>query len=115
MTEKKITEVLDLDYLESIIEDDKEFEKELFKIFIENSLKNINKLEEAVANNDNNSWYMASHGFKGASSSIGAFELAKQLDFAQKNLEENPQRKKQMIEKIKEELEHVMFFLKSRI
>ena len=45
---------------------------------------------------------MASHGFKGASSSIGAFELAKQLDFAQKNLEENPQRKKQMIEFINE-------------
>jgi HPt (histidine-containing phosphotransfer) domain-containing protein len=100
MTEKKITEVLDLEYLNSIIEDDKEFEKELFKIFIENSLKNIIKLEEAITNNDVNSWYMASHGFKGASSSIGAFELARNLDLAQKNLEETPERKKQMIIKI---------------
>jgi HPt (histidine-containing phosphotransfer) domain-containing protein len=115
MTQKKITEVLDLEYLNSIIEDDKEFEKELFKIFIENSLKNIIKLEEAIANNDVNSWYMASHGFKGASSSIGAFELARNLDLAQKNLEETPERKKQMIIKIKEELDHVLHFLKLRI
>jgi HPt (histidine-containing phosphotransfer) domain-containing protein len=115
MTKKTISQVLDLEYLKSIIEDDKEFEQELFKIFIENSQRNIAKLEESIENNDKNSWYMASHAFKGASASIGAFELAKILEYAQKNLEDSNENKKQLLDKIKEELELVKEFLKSGI
>jgi len=115
MTKKTISQVLDLEYLKSIIEDDKEFEQELFKIFIENSQRNIIKLEESIESNDKNSWYMASHAFKGASASIGAFELAKILEYAQKNLEDSSENKKQLLDKIKEELELVKEFLKSGI
>jgi HPt (histidine-containing phosphotransfer) domain-containing protein len=115
MTKKTISQVLDLEYLKSIIEDDKEFEQELFKIFIENSQRNIIKLEESIESNDKNSWYMASHAFKGASASIGAFELAKILEYAQKNLEDSNENKKQLLDKIKEELELVKEFLKSGI
>ena len=115
MTKKTISQVLDLEYLKSIIEDDKEFEQELFKIFIENSQRNITKLEESIESNDKNSWYMASHAFKGASASIGAFELAKTLEHAQKNIEDSNENKKQLLDKIKEELELVKEFLKSGI
>jgi|APGre2960657444_1045066.scaffolds.fasta_scaffold377065_2 HPt (histidine-containing phosphotransfer) domain-containing protein len=115
MTKKNISQVLDLEYLKSIIDEDKEFEQELFKIFIENSQRNITKLEESIESNDKNSWYMASHAFKGASASIGAFELAKILEYAQRNIEDSNENKKQLLDKIKEELELVKEFLKSGI
>ena len=111
MTIKNISQVLDIDYLKSIIEDDKEFEQELFKIFIENSQKNIIKLQEAIDSEDINSWYMASHAFKGASASIGAFELAKILEYAQKNIEDSKENKIQTLDKIKNELKLVNDFL----
>ena len=111
MTNKNISQVLDIEYLKSIVEDDKEFEQELFKIFIDNAQRNIAKMEESILNNNISSWYMASHAFKGASSSIGAFELAKILEDAQKNIEESIENKKILINKIKEELEDVIYFL----
>ncbi|MFM7620634.1 MAG: Hpt domain-containing protein [Alphaproteobacteria bacterium] len=108
---KTIEQVIDTKYLKSIIDDDKEFEKELFLIFFENSQRNIVKLEEAVASQDKNSWYMAAHAFKGASASIGAFELAKVLENAQKSLDADDNLKSALIAKIKEELEAVKYFI----
>ena len=59
MSDKKI--VIDTEVLRKIIEYDREFEKELFQIFIENADFNIKKLEIASKTNDNNLWYMAAH------------------------------------------------------
>ena len=108
---KTIEQVIDIKYLKSIIDDDKEFEKELFSIFFENALKNIEKLQESIASQDKNSWYMASHAFKGASASIGAFELAKILETAQKSLDANEESKIKIIEDIKKELASVKYFI----
>jgi hypothetical protein len=51
MTKKNISQVLDLEYLKSIIDEDKEFEQELFKIFIENS--DTKKINMYIINNNN--------------------------------------------------------------
>ncbi|GDX36675.1 hypothetical protein LBMAG18_11860 [Alphaproteobacteria bacterium] len=108
---KTIDQVIDIKYLKSIIDDDKEFEKELFLIFFENAQKNIEKLNEAIISQDKNSWYMAAHAFKGASASIGAFELAKILEIAQKSLDANEESKIRIIENIKQELASVKYFI----
>jgi HPt (histidine-containing phosphotransfer) domain-containing protein len=113
MTKNKIIDqVFDLEYLKSIIDDDQEFKKELFEIFFDNAQKNILKLQEAIDNKDKNLWYMKSHAFKGASASIGAFELAKILDHAQKNFEDSDQNKSIILDKIQEELTNVKEFYK---
>ena len=39
---------IDVEFLRSIIENDFEFEKELFEIFTDNSQRNIEKMEDAV-------------------------------------------------------------------
>jgi HPt (histidine-containing phosphotransfer) domain-containing protein len=102
---------IDMEFLKTIIEDDEEFKKELFGIFTENSNRNIEKLEEAIKSNNDNSWYMASHAFKGAASSIGAFSLANILEYAQKHPEENAEQKAQILAKIKKEMLLVLEFI----
>jgi HPt (histidine-containing phosphotransfer) domain-containing protein len=71
---------IDMEFLNSVIDDDIDFKRELFSIFVENANRNIVKMEDAIKDNDTNSWYMASHAFKGASASIGAFDLSKVLE-----------------------------------
>ncbi len=106
---------IDVDFLRSIIENDIEFEKELFAIFTDNAKRNIEKMEEAIRSANDNSWYMASHAFKGASASIGAFELSKILEYAQKHPEENYEQKTQLLNKVKEELAMVIKFIKEEM
>jgi HPt (histidine-containing phosphotransfer) domain-containing protein len=102
--DQKRKPAIDMEFLNSVIDDDIDFKKELFSIFIENANRNIVKMEDAVKDNDNNSWYMASHAFKGASASIGAFDLSRVLEYAQKHPEDSVEQKAETIKKIKEEL-----------
>ncbi len=111
-TKKK---AIDMEFLRSIIENDIEFEKELFAIFVENAHRNVLKMEEAIRTNDNNSWYMAAHAFKGASASIGAFDLSKILEYAQKHPEDNNDNKLELIKKIKDELSVVIEFINEEL
>lgn len=106
---------IDVDFLRSIIENDIEFEKELFAIFTDNSQRNIEKMEDAIKSSNDNSWYMASHAFKGASASIGAFELSKILEYAQKHPEENYEQKTELLKKIKDELAEVIKFINQEV
>jgi HPt (histidine-containing phosphotransfer) domain-containing protein len=107
--------VIDIEFLRGIIENDKEFERELFEIFVDNAKKNIEKLEEAIAVNDGNGWYMASHAFKGAATSVGAFELAKVLEDAQQSPEENNTTKKTILGEVKEQFELVLDYINHNI
>ncbi len=109
MTNKAI----DTEFLRSIIENDKEFEKELFVIFTENANRNLVKMETAMKSSDNNSWYMASHAFKGAAASIGAFGLSKVLEYAQKHPEDSLLQKEEIIKNVKTELGLVLEFIAS--
>ena len=116
MTEGQSTKkAIDTEFLRSIIDNDKEFEKELFAIFSENAHRNIAKMEEAIKTGDNNSWYMASHAFKGAAASIGAFDLSKSLEYAQKHPEEDTQKKLSVLNNIREELRRVLDFINQEL
>jgi HPt (histidine-containing phosphotransfer) domain-containing protein len=106
---------IDTEFLRSVIDDDKEFEKELFAIFSENAHRNITKMEDAIKDGDNNSWYMASHAFKGASASIGAFDLSKVLEYAQKHPEDNSEGKSEILKKVREEFALVLDFINEEI
>lgn len=106
---------VDNDFLRSIVENDREFEKELFVIFSENVHRNSAKMEEAIKNNDNNSWYMAAHAFKGAAASIGAFDLSEILEYAQKHPEENAEQKTELMKKVREELRLILEFINEEL
>jgi HPt (histidine-containing phosphotransfer) domain-containing protein len=113
--DQKRKPAIDMEFLNSVIDDDIEFKKELFSIFVENANRNIVKMEEAIKDGDNNSWYMASHAFKGASASIGAFDLSRVLEYAQKNPEDNLEQKIETIKKIKEEFRLVLEFINEEL
>ena len=102
---------IDLKYLRNVIEDDRELEKELFIMFIENGKKNIQKMDKSISENNSNDWYMASHAFKGASSSIGAFDLSRALEIAQHSYLDDQQRKNEILTKIKKEFDYVITFI----
>ncbi len=103
---------IDLDFLENVIGDDKEFERELCEIFIDNSAQYMSKMEETAQSGDGNGWYMASHAFKGASASIGAFPLSKVLETAQKSSEEPTEVKEKLLAEAKAEYVKVEEFIK---
>lgn len=107
--------IIDLEYLKGIIDGDKEFEKELKEVFFDNAQKNISSLQEAIDKKDNNMWYMSAHAFKGASGSIGAFDLAKVLEFAQRNFEDTSENKTQILNKVKSEFALVKQLLEKGI
>lgn len=111
----KIKRAIDIEFLRSVIEDDREFEKELFAIFTENAQRNIVKMEEAIQKVDNNSWYMASHAFKGAAASIGAFELSKSLEYAQRHPEDNMEEKVRILQKVRDEFRLVLDFINEEL
>lgn len=107
--------IIDVEFLSKIIGDDKEFERELFEIFLDNSKFNIAKLQKSVEENDNNSWFMAAHALKGSSASIGAFNFSKKLDLAQKNSSSDTNAKTKMLEEIKSGFAEVENFILSKI
>ncbi|MBU6141421.1 MAG: hypothetical protein KGP29_07725 [Proteobacteria bacterium] len=102
---------IDTKFLREIVSDDKEFEKELFSIFSENAHRNFIKMEESIKNQDNNSWYMASHAFKGAAASIGAFGLSMLLEHAQQFPEESFEEKNELMKRIHAEFRLVLDFI----
>lgn len=106
---------IDLDFLRGIIDNDLEFEKELFAIFLDNAHQNIVKMQEAVTNSDNNGWYMASHAFKGSSASIGAFSLSRILEYAQNHQQETFDEKVKILDEVKQEFQTVSDFINKEI
>lgn len=106
--------VIDTEYLKSIIENDYEFERELFKIFKENAERNIDKMEETMKNGQESIWQMTAHAFKGSSASIGAFDLSKLLEYAQKHPEEAAEQKAVILKQIKDELKLVIEFIDAK-
>jgi HPt (histidine-containing phosphotransfer) domain-containing protein len=113
MSDKK--SAIDVAFLRSVIEDDREFERELFAIFTENAQRNLVKMDEAMKAPDNNAWYMASHAFKGAAASIGAFELSKTLEKAQTHPEDSLEEKTVILTKVKEEFSRVLEFINQEL
>jgi HPt (histidine-containing phosphotransfer) domain-containing protein len=105
---------IDIEFLRSIIENDVEFEKELFSIFVENANRNFAKMEETLGK-DNQGWYMSSHAFKGAAASVGAFELSRILEGAQKAMELPAEQKSQILAQAREEFKLVLEFINEEL
>jgi HPt (histidine-containing phosphotransfer) domain-containing protein len=110
-----VKKAIDVEFLRSIIEDDFEFEKELFEIFIENAHRNIEKMDDAIKSSNDNSWYMASHAFKGAAASIGANDLSNILEYAQKHPEASVEQKNELLKKVNDELQLVIEFINKEL
>jgi len=108
---KSSKKAIDIDFLKSITGDDVTFEKELFILFLDSSKGNVLKMEKAIADSDNNAWYMASHAFKGASASIGAFDLSKTLEYAQTHPKDENKEKIIVLADIKKELARVESYI----
>jgi HPt (histidine-containing phosphotransfer) domain-containing protein len=111
----KVRDPIDVDFLKKIIGDDSAFEKELFEIFLDNSRYNLSKIENAMISGDSNAWYMASHAFKGSSSSIGAFELAQALENSQKNSDSDIEIKHEIFQATRQEFKKVEEFILKRL
>jgi HPt (histidine-containing phosphotransfer) domain-containing protein len=118
MTKKKTrltSDALDVNFLQTITDGDIEFEKELFTTFIDSCTSNIEKMKDSVKNKDTNSWRMSSHSFKGASASIGAFDLAAVLETAQTHKEDDYKGKTKIIAEVEEKFVIVADFLNERL
>jgi HPt (histidine-containing phosphotransfer) domain-containing protein len=108
---KSSKKAVDIAFLKSITGDDVSFEKELFILFLDSAKNNILKMEKALAESDNDGWYMASHALKGASASIGAFDLSKELEYAQTHPKDDYKDKVRVLADIKAELAKVSLFI----
>lgn len=102
---------VDLAFLRSITDHDDEFEKDLLRIFIASSKNDIKKMEDSLEDPTSNDWYLSSHSFKGSAASIGAFSLAKTLEYAQFHKDDNKDDKFKTLKEIKEKLNIVVQFL----
>lgn len=107
MKNNDIKPALDLEFFRGVVGDDKDFEKELFEIFLDNSKKNIALMEDAAKNGDDNGWYMSSHAFKGSCASIGAFDLSKVLQTAQNSNESDQETKMAILKQVKDGFKEV--------
>lgn len=108
-------EIVDLGFLQKVTNQDTEFEKELYEIFVDSSQNNIDKMTKAIEDEDDENWYMASHSFKGAASSVGAFDLSKTLEEAQVHQSKNYDEKREILENIKHKLSLVLDFLANNL
>lgn len=105
---------IDMDHLSNIIDGDIEFEKELFKVFIDNGKLNIEKMEISIEENSDESWYACSHAFKGASAAVGAFQLAKILEECQQLTASSKQDKITILKQAKIEFNHILNILSNK-
>ena len=105
---------IDLKHLSNIVDGDIEFEKELFKVFIDNGKLNIEKMEISIQENSDESWYTCSHAFKGASAAVGAFQLAKILEECQQLTISSKQDKITILKQAKVEFNHILNLLSSK-
>jgi len=105
---------IDLKHLSNIVDGDIEFEKELFKVFIDNGKLNIEKMEISIQENTDESWYACSHAFKGASAAVGAFQLAKILEECQQLTISSKQDKITILKQTKVEFNHILNLLSSK-
>ncbi len=109
--DKNLKTPVDLEFLRNITDNDIEFERDLLKIFIESSKNDIKKMEASIGDPNNNDWYLSSHSFKGSAASIGAFSLAKSLEYAQFHKDDPDEDKIKTLKEIKEKLAVVTKFL----
>lgn len=102
---------VDLEFLRTVTDHDNDFEKDLLKIFIQSADNDVGKMEKSLGNPRCDDWYLSSHSFKGAAASMGAFSLAKSLEYAQFHKDDPDDKKLIILAEIKTKLKIVIDFL----
>lgn len=102
---------LDMEFLREATLGDRDFERELFILFLDSTKVTIDRLEQAFKNKDNDAWYSMAHSIKGSSSSIGAFYLSKISEYAQLHPKEENDKKSKVLADIKAEFQRVVEFI----
>lgn len=100
---------IDLSYLTELSQEDASFEQDLFSDFLGSCKNYLAQMEQAVKDSNNDLWYKSAHSLRGASASVGAFDLSKLFDYAQ-----NHKQKLELMKKIEDELKLVSEFIKKR-
>jgi len=108
---EKISTIVDLDHLREFTDGDPDEEKEFFEVFLQQAVESIRDLEASIANDDSIFWEKAAHKLKGASANLGAEPLSNRCYEAEKSDDATKEKKKIMLEAIKEELSRVETFL----
>lgn len=106
---------IDMSFLRTVTGEDINFERELFMLFIDSAKTNIDKMDKSLVDSDSNAWYMASHALKGASASIGAFDLSRALEYAQTHPKDNYKDKTRVLDDIKVEFRKVAEFINEEL
>ncbi len=91
---------IDMDFLNLMTRDDKEFKKELLTLFLENIDDNIIKIEDTLKAGDKEGWYKAVHQLNGSAGVIGAFNLSKILEYAKTHVDDDYEQKLEIVELI---------------
>lgn len=105
---------VDLSHLHIFTEGNIEEDRELIKIFIEQSKEGIIELE-ALVEGDSEEWRKSAHSFKGASANLGAGLLAEKCAKAESGFNLTSEAKALILEEIKDELKAVTSFLEDHI
>ena len=105
---------IDLEFFRTVTNGDKEFEKELLKIFIDGSKNNIAKIEKALVEADETAWAMACHALKGSSKSIGAFDLGSAVEICHRSSPVKEERIK-YLEDARQRLKNLEEFISSEL
>jgi HPt (histidine-containing phosphotransfer) domain-containing protein len=102
---------IDMEFLREATGGDRDFEHELFILFLDSTKTSINKFEQACKEKNEDEWYSMAHSIKGASSSIGAFYLSKISEYAQLHPKEEYEKKTKVLADLKVEFQRVADFI----
>lgn len=105
---------IDQNFLSEVSGGDLSIEKEIFDTFFESCNKLLTQMEQAMKSGDANDWHLCAHSLKGASGSVGAFDLSNLFGYAQEHPKETLEQKQEVLKKIKAELGLVTEFTKTK-
>jgi hypothetical protein len=105
------TAAVDMEHLAMYTDGDKEQEKELFGIFLEQADICIKVLDDNVIGGSCEQWRKSSHKLKGAAATLGAHKLAELCKDAESSYLETSERKLELKAYIESELKKVREFL----
>lgn len=107
--------VIDLEYLASISDNDREFEAELLGVYIEDGEQHLNLANVAIAKQDWESLAREAHHLKGASSNVGALGLqALALDLENNAKAQNLDQARAILDRMLEQYQQVKDLFQER-
>lgn len=104
---------IDLKHLRDITDGEKEVEREIFQLFLQNAEECLMLLSRHCEDQISKTWQDVSDELKGASASLGAFRLSKLCHQAESASQASLHEKKIIIEEISKEIRVIKHFLKT--